>query len=147
MTRASAPSEIGSLGREGHPDVKVIRVPILVNQPGKRSRHDIITIGSYLVIILSGKTQARGRIPIGAEGIFLKKRIGILVQGDFFVRVKFIHMTPLLFPFALKVDQPVPDAGVAQLQPFGQSDRNRLTWRQIPELAFRNENRLPDSSR
>ena len=132
----------GKLRPECHSNIKVIDIPVLVNQAWELSSEDIFVIGRDSVKVLPGQTESHRRIPGGADGIFLTQRVSVLIQRDFFVYVlKLIDVAEFLFPFAFSLEKPILDAGVTQLQPLGEEVVIRVAralgwyWRSVVESA------------
>jgi hypothetical protein len=52
----------------------------------------------------------------------LAQCVGVLIQRYWFVEnLKLIDLSPFLFPFAFKIEQPILDTCVTDLQPFSEA--------------------------
>src|SRR6187399_3174238 len=112
----------GKFWPECHSNIKVIDIPVLINQAWEHSTKGIFLIGRDSVKVLPGHTQPHRRIPGGADGIFLPQRGSVLIQRDFFVDVlKLIDVAEFLLPFAFSIKKPIFDAGVTQFDPLGET--------------------------
>src|SRR4029078_105971 len=112
----------GKFWPECHSNIKVIDIPVLINQAWELSSEDIFVVGRDSVKVLPGHTQPHRRIPGGTDGIFLTQRGSVLIQRDFFVDVlKLIDGAEFLFPFAFSIKKPILDAGVTQFESLGEA--------------------------
>ena len=125
------PSLAGSRRTPRQPEVHVVRLQLLAEQslvPFRTCRwrrgqlgFEVGIVVRALVKILRRRVERRHRIPVNAGSVFLHKKVGVLVHRALIGGAHnfvFVHVAGFFLPVAPHIEEPVGNAGVAQLQCF-----------------------------
>src|SRR6516165_9946712 len=87
-----------NLWPESDPNIHVIGVPILSDQPLAGCLDEVIVVIRDLMIVLSCHTYPHRRIPGGADRVFLAEELRILIDLVSFVALNFTDMAVFEVP-------------------------------------------------